>query len=122
MKQIFILAFVFSTSVFAQVSHLSVFRNVKINICGEMMDGCASYVTIEPRRAGEQPLSLLLDMNYPEAQKFIKSHRQVVDRDNGGTVTALEVMGTVVKEKGHFPNPMAEFEVLKPIVIVPVNY
>lgn len=88
------------------------FNNVTINICGApgappMLGGCASSLITNDNK------NYLVDIEYsPTIITFLKKNGHHVAPESKN-ITVRAVTGSVVTEKGHFPNPGAEFEVIK---------
>lgn len=93
----------------AQAVEVKIFKDVDISICAAQLEGCASYMTTS---AGS---GYLVDQDY--AKSFLKKHKHLT-AETTKNISVKEVMGVVVKERGHFPNPMAEFTVIKAISII----
>ena len=74
-------------------AQVEVFKNATITKCEKNRLGCAPRVLTD---SGE---SFLIDKKYFGAVP--------------ATLEEVEVIGIVETEKGHFPNPMAEFQVIK---------
>lgn len=105
MKSLLILTLSF-LSITALSAEVSIYKNVKIQTCSRVAMGCAPKIILE------NGSSLLLDTSY--ARDILSE-----DKDSKGIeIEAREVMGVITLERGHFPNPMADFEVFKAIRII----
>jgi len=94
----------------AKSAEVEMLKDVAINLCPKGMAGCYPTVTI-----GQEKSRYLLGRGY--AEEFLKKHGNLVIT-SPKSVKVKEIMGVVVVEKGHFPNPNVEFEVFKTIRIV----
>ena len=77
-----------------------------ILVCNPQLLGCATHIEIEGKY-------YLLDtvnnqLNNQLTKMVTAYQKKGITRSNPGTVT-----GFIVREGGHFPNPMAEFDVFK---------
>jgi len=97
----------FANPVFAL--NVEIFKDVLIETCAKGSTGCA------PRVSTDDGNSFLLDQAY--SQEFLKKHDHLKSKESK-VVGVQEIMGVKVKEKGHFPNPGYEFDVIKPIRII----
>jgi hypothetical protein len=98
----------------AVASDVQIFKNVTITTCGTRMMGCAPTLSFSSL-SSKGGKTYLVDQNY--AEDFLKRHGHQSSEQNQ-RVDVREVMGIVTKEKGHFPNPTAEFEVIKIIKMI----
>lgn len=100
-----LLAVLLAGPAFAQISQKT-YKNVVIKLCPPNMMGCA-------QRAVAEGKEVLLD---PVTEEARVKYNDLINRckKRGLLQTPrVTVQGFVVKEKGHFPNPMAKFDVLK---------
>lgn len=103
MKKLLFLTCLLSISVFAQVT-TEKFESIDIRTCHEEMMGCAPTLKINGK-------SILLDQETVSDELYEK-----IRQANGAIINIKDIEGFVAKETGHFPNPMAEFEVFKVVI------
>ena len=88
-------------------ANVEIFKNPVFVLCPDQLPGCTpSLKTTEGQKH-------LVDSSY--VSSFLQEHKSekfIVE------VPVKEVMGVVVTEKGHFPNPTAEFSVIKIIKVI----
>jgi hypothetical protein len=102
---IVLLILVATIPVFAKVKHTT-FTNVTIKVCDEKLMGCANRLVIKGKE-------YLIDPITPSANtKYLNVVSESRD-DNKLEQVLKYAKGYIKKEKGHFPNPTAEFEVFK---------
>lgn len=88
---------------------VEIYKDVLISTCAKNSVGCAPSAVL-----GDDN-SVLLDQFY--SQEFLNKHDHLKSKE-AKSIMIKEIMGVIVTEKGHFPNPMADFRVLKPIRII----
>jgi len=105
MKKLIIVLLVIAIAVliFAKAKYRT-YDNVTLKICDQNLMGCANKLVIKDKQ-------YLVDAGTGLAnQKYLK----IVDDLRGQNkleTTLAYVKGYTKKEKGHFPNPMADFDV-----------
>jgi len=100
-----LLAGLLASSAFA-LTPQTVYRNVIIKLCPKDMMGCAQRAVIEGKDVLLDPITKQARAKYNKLANRCKKQGLL-------ETPPVTVWGFVVKEKGHFPNPMAEFDVLK---------
>ena len=116
-KKLLILA-ISIISIQASALEIEIFKNATVNICGQRSLGCAHSVTLEDGRR------LLLDRDYAGSLVNVHANSNYdgdddpIDYTKPTYIKTKEIMGVVVTESGHFPNPMADFEVIKVIKVI----
>ncbi len=82
------------------------YDNAVVKICPPHLLGCANRIVVDGREYLVDTVSEEASSKY---QEFTKSLRRQKRYEAG----PLQVSGYATKELGHFPNPMAEFDVFK---------
>jgi len=82
------------------------YDNVGIKICAPRLMGCAARIVINNK-------SYLIDAVTPEARAKYEKLSKKLSAQHKWETTLDNIKGYTTKEKGHFPNPMAEFDVFK---------
>ena len=103
------IAFIFPLTTIA--STLVVEENATITICQKFVAGCANRIVIQgkPYLISYDEASNVNDGIKNLITEFITAAKAV----NMKVSPSFKAEGFIVKEKGHFPNPVAEFEVFK---------
>ena len=89
--------------VFAKVKHTT-YKNVTIKICDEQMMGCANRLIIKNKDYLIDTVTKKANIKYLNVVSDLREQNKL-------ETTLVDVKGYIKKEKGHFPNPTAEFEV-----------
>jgi len=105
MKKVIIVLLVFAITVliFAQAKYKTC-NNVTLKICDEKLMGCANRLIIKDKQ-------YLIDAGTGKANDKYTAVINNLRAQNKLETTLAYAKGYIKKEKGHFPNPMAEFEV-----------
>jgi hypothetical protein len=82
------------------------YNNASIKICAPRLMGCAPRIAIGDK-------SYLVDPVTDEARSKYQELDERLRKQNKFEISPVQVSGYTTKELGHFPNPMAEFEVFK---------
>lgn len=102
---IVLLVSIIATPVFAKIKHTR-YNNVTIKVCDEKLTGCANRLVIKDKEYLIDPVTTNANTKY---LNVVSESRD----DNKLEQVLKYATGYITKEKGHFPNPMAEFEVFK---------
>ncbi|MFH1224044.1 MAG: hypothetical protein V1647_06875 [Pseudomonadota bacterium] len=87
-------------------SNIEVYDGVVIKLCPPRILGCAPRADVAGRDVLLEPVSQKARAGYKKLVRETKSQGQFQTRP-------VKITGRILKEKGHFPNPMADFDVLK---------
>ena len=93
----------------AMAADVQIFKEASITVCS------ADTVQCAPKLITASGARYFLDQSYAKA--FLKRHGHMSRSDNK-TIEVQEVMGVAIKERGHFPNPTALFDIVKVISII----
>jgi hypothetical protein len=85
-------------------------RDAVIKFCQPGLMGCAPRIIVDDK-------SYLIDPVGPSLQEAMQKLEQSYFNDKVYVTAPGTVVGFIVREKGHFPNPTAEFEVFKIIAM-----
>lgn len=105
MKRI-IVAFLFFTvalPIFAQEKSQA-YKKVKMTICDEKMTGCAERLIIKDKSYLIEATTNAINIKYLNIVSGLRDQNKL-------ETTLPYIKGYIKKQKGHFPNPMADFEV-----------
>jgi len=109
---IFLLISTITIPVFAQVKKTkkqiknTTHKEVTIKVCDEKLMGCANRLVIKNKEYLIDPITKSANTKYLNVVSESREHNKLEQ-------TLKYVTGYTKKEKGHFPNPTAEFEVFK---------
>jgi len=105
MKKIIIILLVLAATVliFAKIKYKT-YNNATLRVCNEKLMGCANRLIINDKE-------YLVDAGTGNTNIKYQSIVNKLREQNKLETTLLYVKGYIKKEKGHFPNPMADFEV-----------
>ena len=117
---VFILAAVASLTVLAETTNLVTDSAAQLKICPPRMAGCANKILINKTE---------YIISYDEAnnadggiEKLMNGMIDACRFQKLALSPAFAAEGFIAKEKGHFPNPMAEFTVFKISYVANVNF
>jgi hypothetical protein len=82
------------------------YDNAAVKICAPRLMGCADRIVINKKAYLVDPVTEQARSKYQELSKQLRKQNKL-------EIDPVQVNGYATKELGHFPNPMAEFDVFK---------
>lgn len=106
MKKIISTSLLLVLSSCAHHTSVAQYNNAAVKICAPRLMGCADRIVIDEK-------SYLIDPVTDEARSKYHELTKQLRKQNKQEINPVQVNGYTTKELGHFPNPMAEFDVFK---------
>jgi hypothetical protein len=105
MKKIIMILLVYATvnPLFAK-ARLETYKNAKLQICDIRLLGCSDRIIIKGK-------SYLIDIVTDRANTTYKKVVADLRQQKKLEISLKETRGYILTEKGHFPNPMVNFDV-----------